>query len=111
MPLRRQRLFSVAGQPTQPNRSRQGHRVRALIFWRSLGSRASRREEDTPETCWPVAQLVENRRSDQAPEPVPRDRAEQLTKPAAVKAEVDQPRSDVDEVRLPHELDLEPHCQ
>jgi len=57
-----------------------------------------------------VAQLAEDRRADKAPEPVSGDFPEQLAQPPAIKAEVHQAGGDIDEVRLPHELDLEAHC-
>jgi hypothetical protein len=57
-----------------------------------------------------VAQLAEDGPADEAPEPVSRDFAEQVAQPPAIKAEVHKPGGDVDEVGLPHELDLEAHC-
>src|SRR5215217_8053961 len=67
-------------------------------------------EKDTGEARGAVAQLVEDRRADEAPEAVSRDFAEQLAQPPAIKTEVHESGGDVDEVRLPHELDLEAHC-
>jgi hypothetical protein len=54
-----------------------------------------------------VAQLAEDGTAEQAPEPVPRDVAEQRAKPPAVQAEVHDPGGDVDEVCLPDQLDLQ----
>jgi hypothetical protein len=56
-----------------------------------------------------VAQLAEHRRGDEAPQPVSRDFAEEITQPPAIEPKVDEPGGDIDEVRSPNELDLEPH--
>jgi hypothetical protein len=45
-----------------------------------------------------VAQLVEDGGADQAPESVSRDFVEEVAQPPAIKAEVDEPGGDVDEV-------------
>jgi hypothetical protein len=45
-----------------------------------------------------VTQLVKDRRSDEAPKPVARHFAKEITQPPAIKPKVDQPRGDIDEV-------------
>jgi len=57
-----------------------------------------RGENDTGEARRAVAQLAEDRPADEAPEPVSRDFAEQVTQPPAIKAEVHEPGGDIDEV-------------
>jgi hypothetical protein len=67
----------LAGQPNRPS-YRTLERA-ALFLWRNPGPRASWGEEDPAEARWAVAQLVENCRADQSPEPVSRHLAEQFT--------------------------------
>ena len=45
-----------------------------------------------------VAQFAEDHRADEAPKPVSRDFAEEITQPPAIKPKVHQPCGDIDEV-------------
>ena len=90
--------------------TREGIPVRCWVWPGNTNDQSVVAEEDTGEARRAVAQLAEDGRADQAPETVSWDFAEQLAQPRAIKTEVHQPGGDVDEVRLPHELDLQAHC-
>ena len=45
-----------------------------------------------------VAQLAEDRGADEAPKPVSRNLAKEITQPPAIKPKVHQPCGDIDEV-------------
>jgi hypothetical protein len=75
----------------------------------ALRSRVSGGEEYTGEARRAATQLAENGAANQAPEPVARDVTEERAKPPAIQAEVHDPRSGIDEVRLPNQLDLQAH--
>jgi hypothetical protein len=63
-----------------------------------LRSCASWGEEDMGEGRRAVAQLAEDRGADEAPKPVSRDLAKEITQPPAIKPKVHQPCGDIDEV-------------
>ena len=63
-----------------------------------LRSCASGGDEDIGEARRAVAQFAEDRRADEAPQPVARDFAEEIAQPPAIKAKVHEPCGDIDEV-------------